>query len=222
MAELMHGAGHTVARALVDQTPGVLRLENVLEHRSPGHLARRLSPFGGIAGAEEPGPPIAWLAVGHPQPWTVRIKAAPTPASPDPSGGRLPWLARPERRRFGRVLAPQSSDGIRHWTVGPEIGAVGTDPSLRSGPFQQALLLACGTTNANDIGAMNAADQLIETLRESRFIALLPLLRFKWWRSQSRTRVMTTAAPVSAACLDLIEDQEVAALALETAGREQS
>ena len=76
MAELMHGAGHTVARALVDQTPGVLRLENVLEHRSPGHLARRLLPFGGIAGAEEPGPPIAWLAVGHPQPWTVRIKAA--------------------------------------------------------------------------------------------------------------------------------------------------
>jgi hypothetical protein len=33
---------------------------------------------------------------------------------------------------------------------------------------------------------------------------------------------MTTAAPVSAARLDLTEDQEVAALALETAGREQS
>jgi hypothetical protein len=45
--------------------------------------------------------------------------------------------------------------------VGPEIVAVETDPSLRSGPFQQALLLACGTTNANDRGAMNAADRLI-------------------------------------------------------------
>ena len=86
-----------------------------------------------------------------------------------------------------------------------------------------------------------SADQLIESLRESRFIAfrrllasyvffwalarevgLLPILRFKWWRSQSRTRVMTTAAPVSAARLDLTEAEEIAALSLDTASREQS
>ena len=163
--------------------------------------------------------------------------------------GTLLYLGIPDGRGGGihradadaAILTARQSDGIRHWNVGPEIVAVGTELSLRSGPFQQALLLPCGTTNGNDTGAMNAADRLIETLRESRFIALrrllasyvffwamardvglLPLLRFKWWRSQSRTRVMTTAAPVSAACLDLIEDQEVAALALETAGREQS
>lgn len=76
MAELIHGAGHTVAQALVDQTPGVLRLENVLEHRSPRQLARRLLPFGGWPAMEAPEAPIAWLAVGHPQPWKVRIKAA--------------------------------------------------------------------------------------------------------------------------------------------------
>ena len=76
MAELIHGVGHTVARALVDQTPGVLRLENVLEHRSPRQLARRLLPFGGWPAMEAPEAPIAWLAVGHPQPWKVRIKAA--------------------------------------------------------------------------------------------------------------------------------------------------
>lgn len=89
--------------------------------------------------------------------------------------------------------------------------------------------------------ANDPTDQLIESLRESRFIAfrrllasyvffwalardvgLLPGLRFKWWRSQSRTRVMTTAAPVSAARLDLTEAEEIAALSLDTASREQS
>jgi hypothetical protein len=50
-----------------------------------------------------------------------------------------------------------------------------------------------------------------------------PLLRFKWWRSQSRTRVMTTAAPVSAARLDLTEPEEIIALSLQSrVGREQS
>jgi hypothetical protein len=83
---------------------------------------------------------------------------------------------------------------------------------------------------------------LIEAVRESRFGALrrllasyvffwamardvgrLPLLRFKWWRSQSRTRVMTTAAPVSAVRLDLAEPQEIAELSLDRfAHREQS
>jgi hypothetical protein len=93
-------------------------------------------------------------------------------------------------------------------------------------------------THEDQVGG---ADQLIENLRESRFVAfrrllasyvffwamardvgLLPFLRFKWWRSQSRTRVMTTAAPVSAARLDLAEEEEVAALSLDNAGREQS
>jgi len=152
------------------------------------------------------------------------------------------------------LLTARQSDGIRHWNTGPEIVAVGTHPQLAAGPFQQALLLPCATesdpsteqetetrmTNGHDADAA-AADQLIETLRESRYgafrrllasyvffwamardVGLLPLLRFKWWRSQSRTRVMTTAAPVSAARLDLPEQQEIAALALDQAAREQS
>jgi hypothetical protein len=162
--------------------------------------------------------------------------------------GTLLFLGVPDGRSGGMnradadaaILTARQSDGIRHWNVGPEIVAVGTDPTLRSGPFQRALLLPCRTTDGNK-DAVNPADRLIETLRESRYIALrrllasyvffwamardvglLPLLRFKWWRSQSRTRVMTTAAPVSAARLDLAEEQEVAALALETAGRDQS
>jgi hypothetical protein len=137
------------------------------------------------------------------------------------------------------LLTARQADGIRHWNTGPEIVALGTDPGLRAGPFQRALLLPCGTEPGG--GGNTAEDQLLESLRESRYgsfrrllasyvlfwamarqVALLPALQFKWWRSQSRTRVMTTAAPVSAASLDLAEEQEIAALALDQAAREQS
>ncbi|MEB3272135.1 MAG: hypothetical protein VKJ44_10915 [Synechococcus sp.] len=154
------------------------------------------------------------------------------------------------------LLTARQADGIRHWNTGPEIVAVGTHPNLAAGPFQQVFLLPCATETQSESGTEHeteariaigpaadeaVADQLIESLRESRYgafrrllagyvffwamardVGLLPLLRFKWWRSQSRTRVMTTAAPVSAAQLDLPEQQEIAALALDQAAREQS
>lgn len=139
------------------------------------------------------------------------------------------------------ILTARQSDGIRHWNTGPEIVAIGTDPALATGPFEQVFVLPCATGTAVDEGQVSGADLLIESLRESRFVAFrrllasyvffwamardvarLPVLRFKWWRSQSRTRVMTTAAPVSAARLDLAEEEEIAALSLDSAGREQS
>jgi hypothetical protein len=139
------------------------------------------------------------------------------------------------------LLTARQSDGIRHWNTGPEIVAIGTDPALATGPFEQVFVLPCGTAAGRNEAQGEGAEQLIEGLRESRFVAfrrllasyvffwamardvaLLPVLRFKWWRSQSRTRVMTTAAPVSAARLDLAEEEEIAALSLDNAGREQS
>lgn len=150
------------------------------------------------------------------------------------------------------LLAARQSDGIRHWDAGPEIVAVGSDPALVRGPFRRALLLPCATelgagerTSGDGrwrVGEYAASDALLEDLRESRYgafrrllasyvyfwamarrVGSLPLLRFKWWRSQSRTRVMTTAAPVSAAWLDLTEPDEILALSLQShVGREQS
>ena len=139
------------------------------------------------------------------------------------------------------LLTARQSDGIRHWNTGPEIVAIGTDPTLATGPFEQVFVLPCGTAGGTHEDHVGETDQLIENLRESRFVTfrrllasyvffwamardvgLLPGLRFKWWRSQSRTRVMTTAAPVSAAQLDLAEEEEIAALSLDNAGREQS
>lgn len=146
------------------------------------------------------------------------------------------------------LLTARQADGIRNWNTGPELIAVGSDPLLGQGPFRQAVVLPCGSEPPGNSrppeggASLGAEEALVEQLRESRFgamrrllaayvvfwamarsVGMLPLLRFKWWRSQSRTRVMTTAAPVSAARLDLAEPREVVVLSLErVANREQS
>jgi hypothetical protein len=88
----------------------------------------------------------------------------------------------------------------------------------------------------------NSENNTVESLRESRFgsflrllasyilfwsmaktVASLPLLKYEFWKSQSRTKVMTTAAPVSAAKLDRPERLEVSELHLNVyANRDQS
>ena len=148
--------------------------------------------------------------------------------------------------RSAVILAARQADGIRQWRTGPEIIALGSDPGISAGPFHTALLLPsashanCPPAGESD-GARGNLD-LIETIRESRFgsfrrllasyvffwamarrVASVPLLRFDWWKSQSRTKVMTTAAPVSAARLDLAESREVSVLELQArAHQEQS
>jgi hypothetical protein len=92
------------------------------------------------------------------------------------------------------------------------------------------------------IDAETGGDRIMESLRESRFgsfrrllagyvcfwamvrtVAGCPCLPFEFWKTQSRTKVMTTAAPVSAATLDRPEQEEVSRLGLSAyANREQS
>lgn len=140
------------------------------------------------------------------------------------------------------LLTARQADGIRHWDTGPEIVAIGSESTIEDGPFRHALVLPSYGHVCDDHAQRKKTSQLIESIRESRFgsfrrllagyvffwamakhVGQLPLLRFKWWRSQSRTRVMTTAAPVSAARLDHAEPQEIAELALDRyAEQEQS
>jgi hypothetical protein len=153
--------------------------------------------------------------------------------------GRCSPLQRAEAQAV--LLAARQSDGIRHWGTGPEIVAIGSDPAIAAGPFRTALVLPSQIHDGCD-ARLPPSSNLSEAIRESRFgalrrllgsylffwamarqVARLPLLRFKWWRSQSRTRVMTTAAPVSAARLDVAEPREIAELSLDSvARREQS
>jgi hypothetical protein len=154
--------------------------------------------------------------------------------------GRCSNLQRAEANAV--LLTARQADGIRHWGTGPEIVAVGSDPSIAAGPFRRTLVLPSHIHEGCADQRVPRSGNLIEALRESRFgsfrrllasyvffwamvrdVARLPLLHFKWWRSQSRTRVMTTAAPVSAAQLDLAEPREIAELSLDrVAHREQS
>ncbi|MFN7898467.1 MAG: hypothetical protein ACK5N0_02215 [Synechococcaceae cyanobacterium] len=140
------------------------------------------------------------------------------------------------------MLAGRQSDGIRHLGTGPEIVAVGSDPSILAGPFQRAIVVPNGAQVAAAGPVPGQSSQVLESLCESRYGSLrrllagyllfwamarhvgsLPFLRFAWWRSQSRTRIMTTAASISAAQLDLAEPKEVEVLALKTvANRDQS
>ncbi len=72
-AELLHGAGHALLRAMVDgDAPAVVDL---LEHRSPGEVLRTLAPLGPIGLADGRVRSLPWVAVGDPTPRRVRLKA---------------------------------------------------------------------------------------------------------------------------------------------------
>lgn len=74
-AELIHGLGHSLARALVDQDPSAIKSENLLEHRSVIQMAQGLIPLGPLLHRPVEGPAIAWLDAGDQEPWKLRLKA---------------------------------------------------------------------------------------------------------------------------------------------------
>lgn len=140
------------------------------------------------------------------------------------------------------ILAARQSDGIRYLGTGPEIVAIGSDSAIQTGPFQSVVLLP-GQAEASAEGPEpTESERLMAKLLASRLdgfrrllagytffgvmartVASLPLLRFKWWKTQSRTKIMTTAAPISAAGLDVAEPQEIVELSLDrVSNREQS
>ncbi len=75
-AELLHGAGHGLLRAMVDSDGAALAVVNLLEHRSPGETLRSLAPLGPIGPADGGVRSLPWVAVGDPTPWRVRLKAS--------------------------------------------------------------------------------------------------------------------------------------------------
>lgn len=146
-----------------------------------------------------------------------------------------------DSREQAAILVGRQADGIRHLGVGPEIVTVGSNPRLRQEAFGEEIVLPCPTP-ARHGGEPPHTGEGIEALRESRFgtfrrllaanvlfwamgrrVAALPLIGFDCWRSQSRTKVMTTASPISAARLDRTEIEEIQELGLDAlSGLEQS
>jgi hypothetical protein len=141
------------------------------------------------------------------------------------------------------ILAGRQANGIHNLRAGPEIVLVGSNPAIATSGFAAALVLPSPIhSNCDEFAKEIDSDKLIESLRESRFgsfrrllasyvffwsmarkVASFPLLSYDHWKSQSRTKVMTTAAPISAARLDCPEQEEVAKLRLSfLANRDQS
>ena len=141
------------------------------------------------------------------------------------------------------LMTARQAYGIQHLGTGPEIVAIGSNPDLCNQGFARAIVLPSPTHRAcAESSQPPLTNNLVETLRESRFgsfrrllasyvffwalarrVASFPLLRYTFWRSQSRTKIMTTAAPVPATNLDRPEQDEISMLDLQTVGhREQS
>jgi signal transduction histidine kinase len=122
------------------------------------------------------------------------------------------------------ILAGKQADGVRNIDVGPEVVVMGSNPEIANKGFTNALILEssddCFYYRDDSVyyPDKNTEEQkaLVEELRESRFssferllasyvffwalaqkVASFPFLRYQHWKSQSRTKIMTTAAPVA-------------------------
>ena len=165
--------------------------------------------------------------------------------------GSLLYLGIPDGRcsemqhsqELSTIMAGRQSQGIQHLSTGPEILMVGSNPLIAAKGFGRAIVIPSQVHKVcEEFGATIPENNVLESLRESRFgsflrllssyiifwsmaktVASLPLLKFEFWKSQSRTKVMTTAAPVSASKLDRPERIEVSKLHLHVyANRDQS
>lgn len=137
--------------------------------------------------------------------------------------GTLIWLGIPDGRRSEQqqeaenavIMTGKQTKGVRNHNIGAEIVAIGNNPATVR-HFDRALIL---DSNHDAIYFRNPSvteqKEQIEELRESCFgslerllsgyvffwalakkVASFPLLKYEYWKSQSRTKVMTTAAPV--------------------------
>jgi hypothetical protein len=138
-----------------------------------------------------------------------------------PDGRRSQKL---KQKESAAIMTGKQADGVRNIDVGPEVVVMGSNPEIANKGFSNAIILESNDDcfyfrdDSFYFKDRNAEDQkaLIEELRESRFgaferllasyvffwalakkVASFPFLRYQHWKSQSRTKIMTTAAPVA-------------------------
>jgi hypothetical protein len=121
------------------------------------------------------------------------------------------------------IMTGKQADGVRNIGVGPEVVVLGHHCAIADKGFNDAIILESRTPS------LEGSDQqaIIEELREARFssferllagyvlfwalakkVAAFPLLKYQHWKSQSRTRIATTAAPMTG--LSLNSELEIA------------
>ena len=144
--------------------------------------------------------------------------------------GTLLFLGIPDGRRNHKfkqrestaIMTGKQANGIRNINVGPEVLVMGSNPEIAHKGFTNEILLE-SNDDSYYFKTHNAQEQkeIIEELRESRFsaferllasyiffwalakkVASFPLIQYQHWKSQSRTKIMTTAAPVAGISLN--------------------
>ena len=149
--------------------------------------------------------------------------------------GTLIWLGIPDGRRSQQqqqaesavIMTGKQANGVRNFNIGAEIVAIGNNPKIGDLDFSKALIL---NSNNDDIYYRNSAvaeqKEQIEELRESCFgsferllasyvffwalakkVASFPFLKYEYWKSQNRSKVMTTASPVAGFNLDKLTNR---------------
>lgn len=137
--------------------------------------------------------------------------------------GTLIWLGIPDGRRSQQQQAAENAvlmtgkqaNGIRNFNIGAEIIALGNNPAISRQGFSKSLVLRSNNDAIYFRSTTAEQKEQIEQLRESCFgsmerllasyvffwalakkVAAFPCLKYEYWKSQSRTKVMTTASPV--------------------------
>ena len=149
--------------------------------------------------------------------------------------GTLIFLGVPDGRRSriqkndesAVIMTGQQANGVRNIGAGPEIVVLGHNPEIEHKGFNSAVALWSHTDSLFEEKRSTVGDKaVIEELRESRFssferllagyvlfwamakkVASFPFLKYQHWKSQSRTKIATTAAPVSGVNFDLPENE---------------
>ncbi|WP_238393187.1 hypothetical protein [Myxacorys almedinensis] len=145
--------------------------------------------------------------------------------------GTLIFLGVPDGRRSPTqkenesaiIMTGKQATGVRNLDTGAEIIALGHNSAIAHQGFQDAIILSSVSPVLIESNDSPLERQItLGQFREARFdsferllasyvffwalakqVASFPLLRYQHWKSQSRTRIMTTAAPVSRATLNL-------------------
>ena len=134
------------------------------------------------------------------------------------------------------IMAGKQADGVRNLNVGPEVVVIGSNPEIVYKGFSRAIVLDDNNEHFHlrddsvYFQSKNSRHQkaIIEELKESRFnaferllasyvffwamakkVASFPLLNYEYWKSQSRTKIMTTAAPVSGISTPVVLNKEL-------------
>ena len=134
--------------------------------------------------------------------------------------GTLVFLGIPDGRtdrlqkenEHAAMMTGRQASGVRNFQTGADTIVLGHNPTIAERGSQAAIILPSDST-----GALATSDSIaLAELQEARFgsfdrliasyvffwslskkVASFPLLRYQHWKSQSRTRIVTTAAPVS-------------------------